>query len=151
MTSRADAQESKLPTEKIQLPSGITLRPKPDGKPEVFFVEQAYKCYTVPEYAQVVDLVNQYYWFWTYSEGLEHKLDLRLKEIDGLNASVSAWKHTAERAEGSMNILSSLLDAERDSSEQILRSKKIELWGWRVASVLLVGSVVAMGTVGLSD
>jgi len=138
--------EAVRPAALIDVPPGVVLTPRDENNRRTTFrPEQEYKCFPVDQWIQLGNLITDYRWFWYYSMRLESKIALLESQIGNLEIQLVIWKDTHESTQRALLSVSGLLDKEHDARLHTAARDNLELWGWRISTVL---GLVAAGAFG---
>ena len=134
------------PAEMIEIPAGMTLRPRDDaGKRVMFRPDQEYKCFTAPEWKTMGNLITDYRWLWYYAIRLETKVMLREMEIGNLELQIVLLNDSVDVTQRGLDAMTGLLDKEHGARTRTTRAARVELWAWRIGTVV---GLVAAGAFG---
>jgi len=134
------------PVEMIEIPAGMTLRPRDDaGKRVVFRPDQEYKCFTAPEWKTMGGLITDYRWLWYYAIQMELKAELLARDIGNLELQIVILNDNVDVTQRGLDSITGLLDKEHNYRVQTSRMARVELWAWRIGTVL---GLVAAGAFG---
>jgi len=149
--SAADAEPEEVavdykPITIVEVPSGMVLREKDDqGRRVAFRPEQEYKCFTVGEWAQMGHIITDYRWLWYYTVQLEFKVGLYRQNIEKLELQMAIMGDSIDVTQRGLDSMTGLLNKEHEARLRTNRNATVELWAWRVGTVL---GLVAAGTLG---
>ena len=130
----------------VDVPTGMVLRPRDDeGRRVVFRPDQEYKCFTTSEWSDVGHLVTDYRWLWYYAIQMELKAELLGKDIAKLELHISILQDSVDVTQRGLDSMAALLDKEHAARLQTTRKAAVELWAWRIGTVL---GLVAAGAFG---
>ena len=134
------------PAHLIDVPPGVILEPRDEnGRRVTFRPDQEYKCFPVDQWAQMGDLITDYRWLWYYAIRMETKLQLFEQQIGNLQLQIKVWEDTHAATRNGLVSITNLLDKEHDARLNVAARADLELWGWRIATVV---ALVATGAFG---
>lgn len=124
----------------------MVLRPKSDeGQRVVFRPDQEYKCFTVDEWGSMGHLITDYRWLWYYAIQLELKTELLNRDVGNLELQIVILRDSVDVTQRGLESMTALLDKEHDARLRASRKASVELWAWRIGTVL---GLVAAGAFG---
>ncbi len=141
-----EEEQRVRPKELVEVPEGMILRPREEQGPRtVFRPKQEYKCFTAEEWGTVGHLITDYRWLWHYSGRMEMKIALFQKEIGNLELQLTIQKDNEAIVRRGFESMTGLLDKEHQARLRINKNKRLELWAWRVGTIV---GLVATGVFG---
>lgn len=149
----ASEKDDPKPDQIYNVPHGTTLRPQVDnkGRPAGVILDREYKCYEAQEYLVIAKIITDYRWFWKYSSDLELKLKLQSEQQNAMISQRSLLEDSLLKAEKALDKSSRLFELSQTAQIKNNHRRDTELMAWRVATGLLVGSVVVTSVIGLRN
>ena len=142
----SEGQDRVRPEHLIDVPLGIILEPRDgQGRRTVFRPEQEYKCFAVEEWSAMGNLITDYRWLWYYAIRMETKVKLHEQEITNLQLQLHVFEEAHDSTQRGLESMTALLDKEHDARLRATSTRTLELWGWRIGTVI---GLVAAGAFG---
>lgn len=124
----------------IDVPDGRILKAKKTVRPKLEL-----KCFDAEEWGEMAHLITDYRWLWHHTESLKLKISLLERQALALQEQAEEWRESERETRRSLRGMASLLDAEQEQRINEGKKRNLELWGWKVVTIVAVVAASAFG------